>query len=262
MHVINRLYQDAHDFSPATPKHSYMIATVPRSGSTYFAIRLWQTGLLGAPMEYLNLPAMNRQLMPRLGIHQADPFTLTTSVILAYWQRVKQIRTSPNGVFGYKMFKVVFHDIISHYPEVFEDIAPDYVLYLTRKDLVGQAISHSRAIKTNKWFASQTLAEETYDFEHISKCQNHIENEYAYWEQVFLHSGIQPIRVTYEDILQNGPKVIGNILSLMGLGELPESNLPIPIIDKQSDDISAEWRARYELDRAKRYADHAQFVGS
>jgi trehalose 2-sulfotransferase len=69
MHVINRLYMAEFDFRTKVEQRlSYMIATVPRSGSTYFAIQMWRTGVLGAPMEYLNFPAMAKQLMPRFGI--------------------------------------------------------------------------------------------------------------------------------------------------------------------------------------------------
>jgi len=250
------LYLDDYDFPLAKHELSYMIAAVPRSGSTYFAIRLWQTGLLGAPMEYLNLPAMRVQIMPRLGMSHDDPFALSRAEMLAYWKRVKQIRTSPNGVFGYKMFMLVFHEMISHYPDIFEDIAPDYVIYLTRKDIVGQAISHSRAIKSKKWFASPVQSDEAYDFEHILQCQNKIEREYDQWEQVFSQSGINPIRVTYEDVLHGEAFEVGRILSLMGIRERPESRLPIPLIEKQSDGVSNEWRARYLVERSQRRLDH------
>lgn len=55
-HVIRTLYDADADFNRfgRAPVGTYMLATLPRSGSIFCAIRLWQTGLLGAPMEYLN----------------------------------------------------------------------------------------------------------------------------------------------------------------------------------------------------------------
>ena len=44
------------DFPPGgrPPELFYMIATMPRTGSSYLSHLLWGTGCLGAPLEYLN----------------------------------------------------------------------------------------------------------------------------------------------------------------------------------------------------------------
>ena len=49
-------YEGSFDFPrrTASPERTYLIATVPRTGSTWFSHLLWQTGCLGAPLEYLN----------------------------------------------------------------------------------------------------------------------------------------------------------------------------------------------------------------
>ena len=55
-------YEAKFDF-PArdrAPERSYLLATVPRSGSTYLSHVLWRTGCLGAPLEYLNFEPASR----------------------------------------------------------------------------------------------------------------------------------------------------------------------------------------------------------
>jgi len=49
-------YEGRFDF-PARhqgPGRTYLLASVPRAGSTFFSHLLWRTGYLGAPLEYLN----------------------------------------------------------------------------------------------------------------------------------------------------------------------------------------------------------------
>ena len=254
MHVINRLYSAEFDFPPSTrPSTSYMIATIPRSGSTYFALKLWETGVLGAPLEYLNLDAIASSFLVRFNIGAEEkPYELDRERILDYWNRVKALRTSPNGVFGYKMFMIIFHKIINTYHNIFSDIQPDYVIYLTRRDLIGQAISYSKAKLTKTWFADVANAPVAhYDFQHVLQCKKEIELQCTYWEGVFSTAQIDPIRVTYEDLLDDERKTIGQILDDMEVDASPPSRLSIPMINKQADDSTDEWRERFLEDSQK-----------
>ena len=40
-----------------SPEHAYLLATVPRTGSSFVSHLLWRSGCLGAPLEYLNFVA-------------------------------------------------------------------------------------------------------------------------------------------------------------------------------------------------------------
>ena len=53
---IDTGYEGKFDFPGrgTPPAITYMLATVPRSGSSYLSHLLWRTGCLGAPIEYLN----------------------------------------------------------------------------------------------------------------------------------------------------------------------------------------------------------------
>jgi LPS sulfotransferase NodH len=231
---------------------SYMIATIPRSGSTYFAIQMWRTGLLGAPMEYLNLTAMSEHIMLRLGVKNPGRRKIDIEEVRKYWTEIKRIRTSPNGVFGYKMFMIVFHELIQAYPDIFEEVQPDYVVYLTRQDLVGQAISYSRAKQTKTWFADVPNAPAaSYNFQHILQCKREIDAQCRYWEGVFAQAQIRPIRVTYEELLESEESTMARVLGQMGIVADNARRLEIPQIRRQADTVSDEWRHRFTEDMSR-----------
>lgn len=88
------LSDERFDFShPAPLRQSYIIASSARSGSTYLARLLAQTGLLGAPSEVFNSATNEMQtLMARFRAYShAD-----------YVAKLIANRTSRNGVFGMK----------------------------------------------------------------------------------------------------------------------------------------------------------------
>src|SRR5438445_9241334 len=87
-------YEGKFDFRRrvAAPDIPYMLASLPRSGSTWFSHLLWRTGCLGAPLEYLNFEA-------------AGPYYFAASspdVQRQLWECLAHRRTSANGVFGVK----------------------------------------------------------------------------------------------------------------------------------------------------------------
>src|SRR3954452_13784534 len=53
---IDTGYEGKFDFAPrvAGPERAYLLASLPRAGSTHFSHVLWRTGCLGALLEYLN----------------------------------------------------------------------------------------------------------------------------------------------------------------------------------------------------------------
>ena len=243
MHVINRLYSKEFDFDHYTgdPVMTYMVASIPRSGSTYFLLKLWEAGCLGAPMEYANFP-IQAQMMKRLGC-EGDP--------ISFWAKVRRCRTGPNGVYGYKMFMTNFLNISRNYPELLDSIVPDHVVYLTRDDIAGQAISYAKATQTRTWFAGGLKkVETTYDFDLIRSCEHSILSQRQFWENVFSMTGTSVHRVTYEGLLKDVEGTVRSIREFMGLSEQASERLDIPFIEKQRDEESEKWREMYECEVA------------
>src|SRR5215207_8866293 len=89
-------YEGKFDFADRRPgpETSYLLASVPRAGSTHFSHLLWATGCLGAPLEYLNFESAGPY-----GFAAASP-----ELQQQLWRSVLRRRCSPNGVFGLKAF--------------------------------------------------------------------------------------------------------------------------------------------------------------
>ena len=239
-----RYYDKVADFPrrQETPTFRYMIATVPRTGSTYLALLLWRTGVLGAPMEYINLHNQ-KNIIARLG--NGDP--------VKYWEEVQRVRTSPNGVFGYKAFMQCMEHISKTHPELLGQIASDQVIYLTRKNKIAQAVSYSKAWRTKSWFSFVPETETAdYDFDHIARCEAWIAYQEAFWEKAFAMTGTPPLRVYYEDVAENGQGAVQSVLQFLGVTPNTHPPIFVPMISQQADSVSADWIARYAAERTAR----------
>jgi LPS sulfotransferase NodH len=236
--VINKLYQSAHDFAGfhGKPLTEYMLATMPRSGSTYFAIELWRTGVLGAPMEYANTPYIS--LLGERMDFKGD--------IVEYWDKVRSIRTSPNGMFGFKMFMRNYKDCQDDHPDLLREIAPDKVIYLTRRDVLEQAVSYSKAIQSKAWFHGVKVASEpVYSFDDIRECEQMIRYQMAFWESLFELTCAEVHRVTYEDLLSSPTHEVQKVADFLNVRLDPASILEIDSIEMQRNAQSMEWVGRY-----------------
>lgn len=244
MTLINRLYSSQFDFDlPVTPRVEYMVATVPRSGSTYFCIELWKLGTLGAPMEYANV-AVTQKLLQRFG---------PTGDLLRYWAGVRCARTSPNGVFGFKMFMSLYLQIANSSPLLLAQLIPEKVIYLTRSDTVAHAISYSKALRTRTWFADDALSRQdiAYDASHIFACEKFIEQQAEFWRSLFASRAITPIAVEYESFVASPASTAMRLSRELGVSSDPASPpLRLPQLEVQRDHVSAEWKRRYIDDRA------------
>jgi len=245
-HQASQYYDAGLDFNcfGEDPTIRYMLATVPRSGSTYCAIRFWQSGLLGAPMEYLNFRVVGN-LLRRLGYS----VEMEAMSLVNYWQDVERLRTSANGVYGFKMFIANYIEIAKRAPDFLAEIRPDHVVYLTRRDDIGQAMSYSRAQRSKAWFAGVPGTPEVgYDFAHIRMCLRSINHQKNAWEKTFDLTGTTPIRITYEDLLERGDACIQDVQSAMGIAPESRSPIDVPMIERQTDGVSLEWRERFMED--------------
>ncbi len=257
--MADHLYAALHDFPrSADVKTTYLLATLPRAGSTHFATELWRTGKLGAPLEYLNLPDMERVLMPRL-----LP-SVGASTLMGYWTRVQQLRTSPNGVFGCKIFMQNLYVLIRRHFDVFQNLTPDFIVYLTRKDLVKQAISLSRAMRSAAWFADAPGAKANLEFDRadIDRCVELLKRQLDFWEDVFHKSNIHPIRVCYEDLVSAPDAAVSSVLTQMGLTRDTSLAIDIPGIKRQADESSSHWRIKYLSGEPEREPHSRAFTGA
>ena len=217
------------------PAKTLMIATVARSGSTHLATELWRTGGLGAPLEYLNLADRLRDMVPRLG----------GGDLMAYWHALQRHRTSPNGVFAFKAFAADF-DMLVAVPRLAAEVAWDRVVYLTRRDTLGQALSYARAVQTRRWFDGQTARHEpVYDRAAIERALAWIAAAEAAWERLFANRAVTPLRLHYEDLFADRDGTIARIAASMQVDLATCAPIDLPATQVQRDATTDDWRRRY-----------------
>jgi LPS sulfotransferase NodH len=139
-----------------------------------------------------------------------------------------------------------FFYVVTKFHGFFEQVQPDYIIYLSRDDTLKQAISYSRALQTHAWFHDVVdSVDATYDFNHITQCFDVLKSQNEYWEEVFKMANVIPIRIKYEDFVESPSSVIARVAEKMNL-QIDESKmLDIPLLERQSDPITTQWKLKY-----------------
>lgn len=217
---------------------AYLVCAEPRSGSTFLEDMLTSTGVLGRPVEYF-ASIKSRADMLR------DPEAGLAALI----ERV----TTPNGVFALKLFSYQF-DVTAKARWV--DRLPNLrFVHLERRDLLGQAISNARALQTGRyWSTERELAPPRYDGRAIARQLRRIAGDQARWHQYFARNAIQPLRLTYEEVVADPQGTAARIAELIGEKGAPKIDLSQIRRGVTRDAISDEWRRRFVDERADRNA--------
>lgn len=240
-------YESRFDFAEffGEPKR-YLLATVPRSGSTWFSHLLWRTGCLGAPLEYLNF-------------EPTGPFGRAHSSQAAQdelWSHIVRTRTSPNGVFGLKTFPAQMEDLGRLNPALLARTmrfflagrSASRVVQLRRRDKTAHAISLARASLSGVWRKEQERKggeEPAYSPEMVARAERDITVQEQAWEAMYRDLGITPLVLGYEDALEDEARSLGAVADYLDV-ELAGCPAPaIPRIERQSQTGAREWRAAH-----------------
>lgn len=212
----------------------YAICTSPRSGSNLLCDLLTGSGVLGRPQEYLNGPAMRRFEDPA---YPRDPREKVRRVLIS--------GTTPNGVYGVKLFPF-HHDTIAQHVSWTSELPNLSLVYLERRDLLGQAISLARALQTRSWKSSDLAAgQPDYSSAGILRCLSLLVTTNSRWVMYFARNGVNPVHLVYEDLVDAPQAAVDQVASLMNLLE-PALIRPDKISPKmQRDELTEEWRARF-----------------
>jgi LPS sulfotransferase NodH len=240
---IGFLMQQRFDFpAAAPPSNFYVIASSERSGSTYLCLKLWQTGLLGAPWEYLNYQTEMKAMAKRWQTNDVD----------AYMRHVVQCRTSANGVFAIKAHHHHFSYVLEHYPRLLDALPAPRFISIRRRDRLAQAISLARAMQTNAWSSfAQQENEPVYDAVLISRCLHKIDLQINGWAAWFASRAIEPLVVDYDELVARPDDIVDAVRRFVGIAESGDAEpgdapaLPIPMVERQADQTSDDWRSRY-----------------
>jgi LPS sulfotransferase NodH len=243
---IDTGYEGKFDFPrrEAPPDLVYMLASIPRTGSTYVSHLLWQTGCLGAPLEYLNFERTGPYFF---GAHSAE-------TQMRLWTSLLHRRTSPNGVFGFKCFPIQLQALHQGNPPLLAALRPSRIVYLNRRDRTAHIVSYARANLSGVWRKEQEsdLAEPpAYSREALEMAERGIEVQDAGWEKMFRERGIEPLRLWYEDVIARPEEAGRQVADYLGVALVRGAEVAVPPVLKQSGKGSEDWAVRYERSRSR-----------
>ncbi len=212
---------------------TYMIASMPRSGSHMLGHLLFSTGELGSPLEYVH-PRNFSTWQKRLG-EESRASTL---------RRIMARRTTPNGRFGLKAHWPQFSHTLEDDVELLEILDIQDWLRITRRDTVAQAVSLVIARQTKSWISfHQEKHEPSYDYDALASAERGLKKHEAAWDAFFEGRGIDPHVVVYEDMLTDPGQTVTDVCTFLGV-PVP-ADLPEPETARQATARNAEWRERY-----------------
>ena len=239
---------------------SYLVCCAPRSGSWLLADLLEQTDVAGRPEEYFR-PDYRKQWSEEWGIPSEGPYSRFIATALAN-------TATDNGVFGAKTHWYQLEWFVSQLralPATGRDASdaalieqwlphPRYV-HLHRDDTVRQAISYYRAAYSDRWF--QLIEEDgerfispvpmpaTPDWAHIRFLEESVISQERRWKEFFAKSGIAPLEIRYEDMIQAIGETLQRVLDFIGVQLPPGTPLPTSRLKKQADEETERLAEEY-----------------
>lgn len=222
----------------------YFLCSTPRVGSNLLCSLLQLTERAGHPGEFF-CPGEMALRRPKLGdvrFHEGVPVDFQ-----AYYDRCREVYTSESGHFGAKAHAAQLRWALERGFQ-FERNMPTRFVHMTRADVVGQAISHSRAQQTGAWISAHTEKKEPeFNADDVRSSLEQIVSGNDGWERLFKAYGIEPYRVSYEQLTANMLDEYKGILDYL---EVDQDGLDLErFVDgtkgyfkQQRDEVTEHWR--------------------
>ena len=240
------------------PSLSYVVCTVPRTGSSLLCATLSNTHVAGYPAEYFDVHRHN-------DLHWRKTLSITGD--REYLARVIDAGTTANGVFGCKLHwhqmpamqqkfiherggeaKISASDVGSMGRLIQDRLGDVRYIWLRRKNRVAQAISYYRAAKTDVWRIPtegrgaeiSTAVTPDYSYDAIAENIRFFEQADRNWYRFFIVNRLSALVVVYEDMIADYDLTVRGVLSHVGVN-LGEIIIPARSYQKQADAVSSDW---------------------
>ena len=231
------------------PRRTIVVCTSRRCGSTLLGEALWRAGGLGCPLEYLHA-----------GFRPGFAERWNTPDLDGYLSALYRNRTDAGGTLGIKVFwpdlQLVYAERYPDrpepgYAEMAELVAglfpnPTFV-HLWRHDLLRQAISDCRAVRTGRWRlfdAVETRRTPELAVDDITMSVNQFGTQRDRWRGFFAYLGVEPVRLTYEQLVADYPGTVRRLVATLG-GADPVAATAAPRLRRQSDVDTERAAVRY-----------------
>lgn len=229
-----------YDGNRETWVRGYLLLSEARSGSNWLGTLANNTGTMGHLEEWL-LPHV-------LGI---DPRRLS-------WQDLQDTvfkkAATPNNRFAIKIFSDQLVKTQRHFGlDFIAETCRSHettLIFLHRRDRIGQAISLAKAHATQQWRSVQPASGiAKYDFERIFKYFVRIEKGYSFWKSYLPLCGVLYDEFVYEDLLAGQSAYLDNLAGKLAV-TIPAP--PTTTLRVQRDETTDEWTKRFRADLAHR----------
>ncbi|HTZ34837.1 MAG TPA: Stf0 family sulfotransferase [Stellaceae bacterium] len=220
---------------PVALRKSYIVASTQRAGAEFLCAKLWRTGVLGAPADYLAYPhgRVARAMATRLAA--ASPGD--------YLAKLLACRTSRNGVFGAEAYFNDFATALGRLPELLNRLAPITYIYLERRDQLAQAVAVAKAMQAERASAKGAPA---YDRDLVSRALGILERGRLSWTRWFEAHGIEPFVVVFEDLVAGEEEVVRSVVQRLGVADDPSTALHPPTPPQPSIVGNDPWALRFK----------------
>jgi trehalose 2-sulfotransferase len=243
---------------PVPPQRPYLVCSTPRSGSTLLCRGLAAAGVAGVPLEYFNA-LLRDPLSARWGVDSVDAYVRalysrrTTHAGVfgakAHWDQLSALRAELLGLSAGEPAFAISSDFLG-------DVLPGVrYVRISRLDVDRQAVSFWKALRSGLFSEHAAAAPEPtdvpYSFEGIDRCRRLIENGELHWDRFFAANGIEPLRVTYEDLAGAYVETIEQVVRWLvpDAGDFP---VPPPTSRRLADERSAAMVERFLDERQTR----------
>ncbi len=237
-----------------TPKISYAVCGVQRSGSSLLCEALKNTGLAGMPEEYF---------LPGQGWEDGE-WARSNGVKdrADYLRLVFEKGITPNGVFGTKIMWNYFHAMLKNLqelpgkagmeaPQLMQAVFPGMqYIWMLRRDKVRQAVSWARAGQTDVYARRKgenplPRQEAHFDFAFIDLLHDLILEGETGWRAFFAEAGVQPFQVIYEELVEDYESTALRILEALKISHPKDLVFGERHLLKQADALNEAWVEQY-----------------
>jgi LPS sulfotransferase NodH len=238
------------------PRISLFICTTPRSGSSFLSEAIELTKVMGNPGEWLH--SISLRDTRRLMGYEPD-----TSLDLVLKGTVEKY-TTPDGVFAVKVMWSQLEDVLARLKaedpglnglndiEILSRYFPEpHLIYLTRKDMIAQAISLGRASLSDHWLdygqekKSSKIPSTDFNYVLVNQSLTSLREDNQKWRR-FLEAGNRPVlELEYEKIVRDYQGTLERIADFLNIREGLSIDPTLNRYQKMRDTTSSRWRQEY-----------------
>ncbi|HYB23064.1 MAG TPA: Stf0 family sulfotransferase [Solirubrobacteraceae bacterium] len=177
--------------------------------------------------------------------------------------------TTANGVFGAKLmwgYLGDFAELLRGIDGMAQRTLPELLtrafpglryIRITRENKVRQAVSLWKAVQTQTWkqeadeeversLSRANALEPVFSFRAINYLVRQLTAHDASWDAYFLGLGLEPLKLTYEELAQGTEAMVVRVLDYLGIPAPARGLAEPPRLSVQADAVSEEWVCRFD----------------